>query len=158
MVETKSLKVFRCFINRHEFTNHVHRSTRQRPHKFWEVDCPVLTLNMDHSYLLTGDQFFVFGAAIRNTYLNVFIDFIGGSQHKLPRRNFAWFILMMFVMYSLVIRTLYQGSFFQLIQSGKRHKEVHTIDEMVANDFIFYVSVGISNIFQGSEATRNRWK
>jgi hypothetical protein len=61
-------------------------------------------------------QNFVFGRNVKNPTLNLFIGFIGGSQTILPGKNFARFLLMIFLMYSLVIRTLYQGSYFKLLQ------------------------------------------
>lgn len=63
-------------------------------------------------------QTFVLGASNRNPFLNLFIALIGGSQKKLPGNNFARFLLMMFLIFTLVTRTLYQGSFYQLIRSN----------------------------------------
>lgn len=69
-------------------------------------------------------QMFVFGAGVHNPLLNLFIAFIGGYQPVLPIRNFARFILMTFILYSLVIRTLYQGAYFQLLQTNKQFNAV----------------------------------
>lgn len=99
-------------------------------------------------------QDFVFGTGVTRPYFNVFVGFIGGSQHILPRRNFARFLLVIFLIYSLVIRTLYQGAFFQ--QSSKQHKEIETIDEMVQDGFTFYTIHGYSELFMNSELIKNR--
>lgn len=101
-------------------------------------------------------QNFVFGTGVSNPYLNMFIGFIGGSQHILPQRNFARFLLIMFLMCSLISRTLYQGSLFQLMKSNKHHKEVQTIDEMVAKDFRIFVPRQLLNFFQEDETIKSR--
>lgn len=99
---------------------------------------------------------FVFGTDVRHPYLNMFIAFIGGSQIVLPRRNFARFLLMIFLMYSLIIRTLYQGSYFELLKSNKRHKEVQSIDEMIENDFKFYSVPGYFELVRATKAIGER--
>lgn len=42
---------------------------------------------------------------------------------------------MMFILFSIVKRTLYQGILFQFIQADDRNKEVQSIDELVSKDF-----------------------
>lgn len=103
-------------------------------------------------------QNFVFGAGVRNPYLNLFIGFIGGTLPALPRMNFARFLLMVLLLYCLVIRSIYQGSFFEFLRNSKHYKEVQSIDEMIAKDFRFYAQAGISELFLGSENIKNRLK
>lgn len=101
-------------------------------------------------------QNFVLGTATGDPYLNMFIGLIGGTQKILPRRNFARFLLMVFLLFSLIIRSLYQGSFYKLLQSNSRLGEVQTIDEMVRKDFKFYVGSSVAEIMQGSTAVNKR--
>lgn len=77
---------------------------------------------------------FVFGANNTAPYLNILSVFVGVSMHLLPKRNFARNLLMMFLLFSIVKRTLYQGILFQFIQADDRHKEVQSIDELVQKD------------------------
>lgn len=100
---------------------------------------------------------FVFGARVENPCLNMFIGFIGGTQRSLPGRNFARFLLVCFLMYSLVIRTLYQGSFYQMLQSNDRKGEVQTIDEMIQNDFSFYALMLNLDVIQGIQSIAKRF-
>lgn len=102
-------------------------------------------------------QNLVFGDGVTNPYLNMFIGFIGGSQSTLPKMNFARFLLMVLLIYCLVIRSLYQGSFFELLHSSKHYKEVQSIDEMIAKDFTFYAQTGIAGLFYGSETIKSRF-
>jgi Bacterial extracellular solute-binding proteins, family 3 len=103
-------------------------------------------------------QNFVFGTGVRNPYLNMFIAFIGGSQNKLPGRNFARFLLMMFLMYSLIIRTIYQASFYQLLKSNKRHREVQSVDEMIEKDFKIYSFSSYLELFETTEGLKKRFE
>lgn len=101
-------------------------------------------------------QNFVFGFGIQHPYLNMFTGFIGGTQKILPKSNFARYLLMMLLIYSLVIRAVYQGSFYHLLQSNERHKEVETIDEMIANDFTFYIFDYTFDLFKNTEKIASR--
>jgi Ligated ion channel L-glutamate- and glycine-binding site len=101
-------------------------------------------------------QDFVFGTDVTNPYLKIFEAFIGVSQNKLPRRNFARFLLMIFLIYSLIIRTIYQASFYEILRSNKGYGEVQTIDEMIEKDFKFYVYMGNADLLQGTEAIKLR--
>lgn len=102
-------------------------------------------------------QNLLFGDDVKNPYLNMFVGFIGGAQNILPTGNCARIILMAFLMYSMVIRTIYQGSFFDLMQSKRHHKEVQSIDEMVRMDYKIYLHPGIADFFQGTEILRKRY-
>lgn len=101
-------------------------------------------------------QNFVFGTNVKNPYLNMLIGVIGSTQHTLPRRNFARFLLMMFLIYSLVVRTLYQGAFFQLMHSNKHQREFQSIDEMIAGEQTFFIFDSMFDLFEGSEKITNR--
>lgn len=103
-----------------------------------------------------SEQDFVFGTGNRNPYLNLLVGVVGGSQSVPPKRNFARFLLMLHLIYCLVLRTLYQGSFFELLHSNKRYAEVQSVDEMIERDFKFYAQSGIAGLFQGSEAVKSR--
>lgn len=99
----------------------------------------------------------VFGESVQNPYLNLFIGFIGGSQNALPRKSFARFLLMVLLMYSLVIRAVYQGSYFELLRSHKLHRVVQSVDEMVAKNFSFFIPFGNEDLFKGADHIKNRF-
>jgi hypothetical protein len=94
---------------------------------------------------------FVFGTGVRNPYMNVLIGIVGGSQHKLPKRNFARFLLMMFLILTLVLRTLYQGSYFELLKSNKKHKEITTLDELIESKITIFLKAGNEDFDQVSK-------
>lgn len=101
-------------------------------------------------------QNFVFGRGVKTSYLNLFVAFIGGTQNILPRRNFARFLLMTFLMYSLVVRTLYQASFFKFMKSNKHYGDVKSISEMIQKDYKFYTYQGYVDLLGGTEGIKNR--
>lgn len=82
---------------------------------------------------------FVFGEGVRNHYLNMVIGLVGGSQQVLPRKSFPRTLLMIFLLFCLVWRSVYQGSLFLFLQSDGRKPPVSTIDEMIEKSFVFYV-------------------
>lgn len=94
-------------------------------------------------------QDFVFGSGVKDPYMNVLIAMFGSSQTIVPRRNFARYLLMLFLMYCLVMRTLYTGSLYRFLQSKVYHKEVQSINEMVQKDFRFYTVANIIDLVQG---------
>lgn len=71
-------------------------------------------------------QDFVFGYKNNSPSLNLINIFFGGSLTKLPNRNFARFLLAMFMIYCLIIRSSYTGrydlrlSFFIVIYFSRR--------------------------------------
>lgn len=102
-------------------------------------------------------QNFVFGPDTRNPHLNMFAGFIGATQKILPTQNFSRFLLTMLLIYALVIRSLYQGSFFNIMQSNKHHKQVQSVDEMARKGFTFFVVAASVDLLQGIEVMKNRF-
>lgn len=60
-------------------------------------------------------QKFVFGSNVRTPVLNIIIAFFGQGQNILPTRNFSRYLLMIFILFCLIIRTGYQGVQFEMI-------------------------------------------
>jgi len=81
---------------------------------------------------------FVFGSNVSSPALNILVIFFGLSQVVLPRRNFARFTLTMFIIWSLIIRTCYQGMLFEYLQGEMRKPEIQTIEELMRHNFTFY--------------------
>jgi len=78
---------------------------------------------------------FVFGRDVSTPTLNIFIAFYGLGQIVMPGRNFARFLLMMFILWSLIIRTAYQGVMFELLTGDGRKPEVKSMEEMIDRNF-----------------------
>lgn len=91
------------------------------------------------NYRFESCKSFVYGENVHHPLINMIIAILGSQQTRLPLKNFARFLLMMFLLYCLVLRNIYQGALYQFLQSDGRHKEIETIDEMIKDDFTFYV-------------------
>lgn len=84
-------------------------------------------------------QVLIFGSDIQSPLLNFINIIFGGSLHILPNTNFSRYLMMNFILFCLVQRTLYQGSLFKFLQSDLRGREIESLDEMVDNKFTFYM-------------------
>lgn len=82
---------------------------------------------------------YIIGRTNSRPYLNIIEIFLGGCAHGNPSINFTRVLLMIFILFCLVIRSLYQGSLFTFMQMDNRAKEVQSIDEMMAKGFDFYM-------------------
>ena len=91
----------------------------------------IIIINWRFKYLKN----FVYGRGINNPLMNMLTIIVGSQQPKVPKRNFARFLLIMLIFMCFIFRSIYQGSLFQFLQSDGRHKEVQTIDEMLENNF-----------------------
>jgi hypothetical protein len=81
---------------------------------------------------------FIVGDDVNYPVINMTIAFLGGSQNKLPSKNFARYLLVKFLLFCLVIRSMYQGKLFIMLQLELREPQVETIEDIVARDMAFY--------------------
>lgn len=81
----------------------------------------------------------IIGADLRHEYLNILIGFVGLSQTTLPEKNFPRFLLMMFLIFCLIIRSLYLGSLFNMLKTDVRSREFVSIKDFYDAGFNFYV-------------------
>lgn len=82
------------------------------------------------NFTSTKVQNFVFGTGNRTPSMNLVSIFLTGSQCNMPGRNFARFLLMLFVFWSLVVRTCNQSELFKYLQADLRKPIIETIDQM----------------------------
>lgn len=97
---------------------------------------------------------FVFGRNVKTPSLNIAAHFFGTSQHILPGRNFARFMTTMFILYSLIIRTAWQGKMFEFMQKNMTKPGVQSIEEMIVQNFTFYVRENHIYHFDNTEITK----
>lgn len=81
-----------------------------------------------------------FGPKIQSPYLNVLTVFVEGSIHVIPTKSFARSLLLIFIIYSLIMRTLYQGGLIKNMQSDDRKPSLSSVDAMINKHFKFYVT------------------
>jgi hypothetical protein len=96
---------------------------------------------------------FVFGRDVRTPTLNLASTFLAGGQHRLPGRNFARFLLMSFIMWSVIIRTCYQSILYKNLQQDMRKPMIKTFDQLNENNFTIMVLKGAERLL-GDEFMR----
>lgn len=99
-------------------------------------------------------QHFFYGRNVNTPTLNLFRVFFGLSLPIIPRRNFARYILMTFILFCLIIRTAYQGKMFEFLQLDIRKPEVKSVSEMIEKNFTFYCYESMANWNENSEMFR----
>jgi len=82
---------------------------------------------------------FVFGENVSSPSLNILAAFLGIPQAILPKRSFARFLLMAFIMWSLLIRTCYVGVLFEYLKGDGRKAPIKSIDEMLDRNFTYFI-------------------
>ena len=81
---------------------------------------------------------FIVGRYVRNPTMNMISIFLSGGQEKTPRRNFARFLMILFVIWSLIIRTCHQSMLFELMQADLRRPTIKTLDEFFQSDLSYH--------------------
>lgn len=94
---------------------------------------------------------FVFGVNVNTPSLNVARIFFGISQVRMPGRNFARFLTMMFILYSMIIRTAWQAKMFEFMQKKMMKAEVKSVEEMIEKNFTFFMQEDFYELYPNSE-------
>ena len=81
---------------------------------------------------------FIAGRDIQNPTMNLVSIFLNGGQPRTPGRNFARFIFILFVVWSLIIRTCHQSMLFQLMQADLRRPTIRTLHEVFESNLTVY--------------------
>jgi hypothetical protein len=75
-------------------------------------------------------QRFVFGTFVRDPSLTLTSIFFGIGVTRLPTRNFSRYLLMVFTLYCLIIRTAYQGKMYEFLNKDIRRPTAKTMDDI----------------------------
>ena len=81
---------------------------------------------------------FVIGSNVTTPLLNIVAIFMGIGQGVLPRRNVSRILAICFILFSLIMRTAYQGKYFEFITSHLIKRPVATLEEAFEKNFTFY--------------------
>ena len=93
---------------------------------------------------------FVIGLNVTTPTLNIFGIFMGVSQNILPRRSVSRFLFTCFVLFCLIMRTAYQGKYFEFITNDIKKKPVLSVEELVNANFAVY-AVGGKRFYENME-------
>lgn len=83
---------------------------------------------------------FIFGESYTGSpYLEMLNIAFGISMKKLPLKHFPRQLLASFLIFCFVIRNMYQALLFKNMQAEDRMQPIMTIDEMIEQNFNFYM-------------------
>lgn len=92
------------------------------------------------NFMTQKQRKFVSGKNVSTPSLNVTAIFFGISQIILPRRNFARFLMMLFTIYCLIIRTAWQRKMFEFLQKDMRRPTIQSFEDFAQRNISFYMS------------------
>lgn len=102
-------------------------------------------------------QIIIYGNKVTMPILNVIRIFFGIPQLELPSYVFSRIILIFFVYYCLVIRTAYQGVFYEMLTSDMKKELPTTIEELFRKNYTIYMrkaTSASSHLTETIKATR----
>ena len=85
---------------------------------------------------------FVIGSNVSTPILNVIALFMGIGQVFLPQRNVSRFLFINFILFCLIMRTAYQGKYFEFITCDIKKKPISTVDELKEKNFTIHKDIG----------------
>ena len=85
---------------------------------------------------------FVIGSNVTTPSLNVIAIFMGIGQILLPQRNISRFLFIGFVLFCLIMRTAYQGKYFEFLTTDVRRRPVSQIAELKEKKFTLFMETG----------------
>lgn len=91
------------------------------------------------SYQSRKVKMYAFGDKYNNALMDHLATIFGVGVATSPQAHLPRLINMKFVLLCLIIRSIYQGSLYNFLQSGARTKPVQSIDEMIAKEFTFFM-------------------
>ncbi|XP_019890572.2 uncharacterized protein LOC109611772 [Musca domestica] len=86
---------------------------------------------------------FILGSHNKYSIHNLFVTLLGSPlpNYAVPRRNFARFILVAWLLWTLELRNFYQGKMFDTLRQAKRQPTPKTIHELIDKDYTLLSSI-----------------
>lgn len=108
------------------------------------------------SFLSKKVKTYAFGVRYRNAFMDFIATIFGSTLSSVPDKNLPRIIMLKFVVFCFVIRSLYQGTLYNFLQSGAKADAVQSIDEMIGKGFTFYMLKGYGNFLDLSTQNHAR--
>uniref|UniRef100_A0A3F2ZEM7 Uncharacterized protein n=1 Tax=Phlebotomus papatasi TaxID=29031 RepID=A0A3F2ZEM7_PHLPP len=90
---------------------------------------------------------FIFGQRNNYPFINTINAFLGGSVAQVAGRNFARFLLMLWILLGIVIRICYQGALFHFLKEQTMVSLVDTIPKLIDEGFKIYGDEALISYF-----------
>lgn len=84
-------------------------------------------------------KMYAFGAHYSNAFMDYLATILGVGVSTPPNAHLPRFIIVKFVFLCFVMRSIYQGSLYDFLQSGARTQPVQSMDEMVSKEFTIFM-------------------
>lgn len=90
-------------------------------------------------------KIYAFGVRYGNAFMDFVATIFGSALTTSPHTNLPRLIIVKFVLFCFIIRSIYQGSLYNFLQSGGKANAVQSIDEMISKGFTFFMLNGYAN-------------
>lgn len=91
---------------------------------------------------------FVVGPNNQTSFINMISIYLGGGIQHLPKRNFARYILTVWMLGCIVLRTSYQGSLFRFLQEPKTKTLPKTFKNLLENNYTLVMAESANYLFK----------
>ncbi|ETN63966.1 hypothetical protein AND_004303 [Anopheles darlingi] len=91
---------------------------------------------------------FLYGRRVRAPLLNLLNVYFGGPVPRDPGQTFARTILMHWILYSFVMRSVYQGLLYDYLQARRNYSHPRTLAALLNRDFRFLSMNGTASYLQ----------
>ncbi|EDV99943.1 GH12120 [Drosophila grimshawi] len=82
-------------------------------------------------------------------WLNVQLIFVGMPMEQIPRFRCKRLYCIMLMVYTLLIRTAYQGMLYHLIRTHQLNRLPQSIEELVTDNYTVITSIGMYDVLSG---------
>lgn len=100
-----------------------------------------ITVFITRTLLKPSMQKFILGSRTTTPFMNIVSLTLTGSisSSQMPRRNFARYIMALFLIYFMIVHSAYTGSLHGFVRRDVKAQTPQTIDEMIKQNYTFYV-------------------
>ncbi|KAH8235583.1 hypothetical protein KR032_003323 [Drosophila birchii] len=92
----------------------------------------------------------VLGRANHRACLGMWNVLLGGLALYHPRRNFARFLLLLWLLQTLVLRAVYTGQLYLLLQDVEMRAPLQELSQVVAQGYVFHMLPALQSVFHDS--------
>ena len=90
----------------------------------------------------------VIGLSVTSPVMNMFSIIFGYSQPIVPSTSFARFVLMMFMIFCLIMRSIYQGSLYKFLQADGTNQQIKSFDDLITRHYKFYIGKSYTQLIE----------
>lgn len=100
----------------------------------------------------------ILGSGTTTPLTNMLIVILGSSQAIVPSNSCARLLLMAFIIFCMIVRTVFQGSLFKFLQSDGNRRQISSVDEMLKENFNFHIGKSYENMIDKTSSMYSRWR